>query len=358
MESLLKRNRFVVFCTFIFMAGKKRILFIVNPASGTSGKKIYIQSLIKRRLDLNTYDYKIVKTEYVGHATELAKAAANEGVDIVCAVGGDGTVNEVARGLLHSKTALAILPSGSGNGLARHLRIPTEPQMAINVINKGVVQPMDYGKVNDKPFFCTCGVGYDAFISQKFAQSDKRGPVTYIENVLNTSLKYNPETYDVEIVTGDDNECKHETFKAFLISCANASQYGNNAYIAPDASVRDGMMDVIIIEPFSAIEVPQLAIQLFNGTITKNSHIKTFKCRKLNIHRSKTGAVHYDGDPVEMGEDVSVELVPGGLLCVSPQKEGVPGINERVQSFFVEQLHNIYNRTEAVIHGAVTRVEK
>lgn len=333
----------------INMAEKKRIMFIVNPVSGTSGKKKYIQKLIKAHLDKEAYDFEIVKTEYGGHATELAKKAAEEGADIVCAIGGDGTVNEVASGLLHTKTALAIIPSGSGNGLARHLRIPTEPQMAIDVINKGLVQSMDYGTVNDKPFFCTCGVGFDAFISQRFAESDKRGPITYIENVLNTSLKYHSETYDVEIVNGDDNEGQHKTFKAFLISCANASQYGNNAYIAPEASVRDGVMNVIIIEPFSPIDVPQLAIQLFNGTITQNSHIKTFKCKKLIIHRSKPGAVHYDGDPTEMGETVSVELVAGGLMCVSPQEEGVPDMEKRVQSFFIENFHNMYNRTEAAI---------
>ena len=333
------------------MVDKKRIRFIVNPASGTSGKKTYIQNLIKEKLDGGVYDYEIVKTEHRGHATDLAKDAAQGGIDIVCAIGGDGTVNEVASGLLSTETALAIIPSGSGNGLARHLRIPVEPQMAIDVINKGLVQSMDYGIVNGRPFFCTCGVGFDAFISQRFAKSDKRGPITYIENVLNTSLKYHPETYDVEIVGEEgEKEGKHKIFKAFLISCANASQYGNNAYIAPEASVRDGMMNVIIIEPFAAIEVPQLAIQLFNGTITQNSRIKTFKCRKLVIHRSKPGAVHYDGDPTEMGEDVSVELVPGGLQCVSPPKEGVPGVEERVQSFFSEHFHNIYNRTEAVIH--------
>lgn len=325
---------------------KKKILFVVNPKSGTSGKKRYVQKLIKERLDKNIYDYEIVKTEHAGHATELAEKAARDGVDIVCAVGGDGTVNEIARGLLHTKTALAIIPSGSGNGLARHLRIPTEPLMAIKVINKGLVQAMDYGLVNDHPFFCTCGVGFDAFISQRFADAGRRGPTTYIENVLESSLNYRSETYDVEILDAGGDECKHEVIKAFLISCANASQYGNNAYIAPEASVRDGMMNVIIIEPFSAIEVPQLAIQLFNGTITQNSHIKTFKCKKLVIHRSKPGAVHYDGDPTEMGENVSVELVPGGLLCLSPSKEGMPDMEERVQSFFLDNFRNVYNRTE------------
>ncbi|MDE6000674.1 MAG: acylglycerol kinase family protein, partial [Bacteroidaceae bacterium] len=161
------------------MAEKKTIQFIVNPISGTSGKRFVIK-LIEEYLDKSRYnDYTIVQTRWVGHATELAKEAARQGVDVVCAIGGDGTVNEVAGGLVHTQTALAIIPSGSGNGLARHLRIPTDPLSAIKIINRGLVHTMDYGVVNGRPFFCTCGVGFDAFISQRFAESGKRGPVAY-----------------------------------------------------------------------------------------------------------------------------------------------------------------------------------
>ena len=268
---------------------KKKIVFIVNPISGTSGKK-FVLRLIDEYLDRNLYDYEVVKTERMGHATELAREAVAQKADIVCSIGGDGTVNEVASGLIHTRTALAIIPSGSGNGLARHLRIPTDPLSAIKILNRGLVQEMDYGTVNGKPFFCTCGVGFDAFISQKFAESGKRGPVSYLENVLNGSLSYHPETYDVDIVNNVSGEEMHQVHKAFLISCANASQYGNNAYIAPSASVRDGIMDVTIIEPFTAIEAPQIAIQLFNGTIEQNSRIKTFQCQKVTSFQAWRGA--------------------------------------------------------------------
>ena len=218
------------------MADKKRIIFIVNPVSGTSGKN-FVLKLIEDYLDKTAYDHEVMKTEHVGHATELARQASEKGVNIVCAIGGDGTVNEVATGLVHTQTALAIIPSGSGNGLARHLRIPTDPLSAIKIINRGLTQPMDYGIVNGRPFFCTCGVGFDAFISQRFAESGKRGPVSYIENVLNSSLNYHPETYELDIVNNREGEEVHQIYKAFLISLANASQYGNNAYSAPSASV-------------------------------------------------------------------------------------------------------------------------
>ena len=343
------------------MAKKKRIIFIVNPVSGTSGKT-FVLKLIEDYLDKTVYDHEVMKTEHVGHATELAQQAAEKGVDIVCAIGGDGTVNEVATGLVHTQTALAIIPSGSGNGLARHLRIPTDPLSAIKIINRGLTQPMDYGLVNGRPFFCTCGVGFDAFISQRFAESGKRGPVSYIENVLNSSLNYHPETYELDIINNREGEevhqihhhrhhhhLVHQIHKAFLISLANASQYGNNAYIAPSASVRDGMMDVTIIEPFLAIEAPQMAIQLFNGTIEQNSRIKTFQCQKAIIRRARPGIVHYDGDPMQTEKDVEVEIVHNGLMCVSPSEEGVPTVEVRVQNFITEQFKNMYNKTEELI---------
>ena len=339
------------------MAKKKNILFIINPISGTSGKN-FVVKLVEDYLDKTLYDYDVVKTEYVGHATELAQKATKGGADVVCAIGGDGTVNEVACGLVHTQTALAIIPSGSGNGLARHLRIPTDPLSAIKIINRGRTQCMDYGIVNDRPFFCTCGVGFDAFISQRFAQSGKRGPVSYLENVLNSSLNYHPETYEIDIINNKEGQEVHEVHKAFLISCANASQYGNNAYIAPSASVRDGIMNVTLIEPFTALEAPQIAIQLFNGTIDQNSRIKTFQCKRAIIRRSKPGVVHFDGDPMQTGETVNVELVHNGLMCVSPSEEGVPAVEVRVQDFITEHFRNMYFKTEELIQQNIRKGQR
>jgi diacylglycerol kinase family enzyme len=217
---------------------------------------------------------------------------------------------------------------------------------------------MDYGLMNNRPFFCTCGVGFDAFISQRFAESGKRGPASYLENILKSSLNYHPETYEVEMVNKLDGKDVHETCKAFLISCANASQYGNNAYIAPSASVRDGIMDVTILEPFTAIEAPQIAIQLFNGTLSQNSRIKTFQCQKLTIHRSSAGVAHFDGDPIQTGKTIQVELVPNGLLCLSPREEGVPDVEERVQSFITENIRNMYSKTEEIIQENLRRSQR
>ena len=290
----------------------KKITFIVNPISGTQGKEL-ILNLLNEKIDKEKYIWNVVNTERAGHAIEIAAQAARENVDIVVAIGGDGTINEIGRSLVHTKTALGIIPCGSGNGLARHLHIPMEPKKALEIINDGVMDSIDYGKINGVDFFCTCGVGFDAFVSLKFANAGKRGSLTYLEKTLQESLTYQPETYELET---EDGICK---YKAFLIACGNASQYGNNAYIAPQATLNDGLLDVTILEPFTVLDVPALAFQLFNKTLDQNSRIKTFRCRKLRIHRDNPGVVHFDGDPMQADEDINIEIIQRGLYVVVPR---------------------------------------
>ncbi len=288
------------------MLTKKNIVFIMNPISGTV-KKAGIPNLIEKYLDKDKFSYTIKLTEYAGHATKIACKAKDEHVDIVVAIGGDGTINEVGRALIQSDTAMGILPCGSGNGLARHLMLPMDLKKAIGVINDCETHRLDYGLIDGHPFFCTCGMGFDAYISMKFAQAGKRGPVTYLENVLKEGIKYEPETYKIQ-----SEEYTIEQ-KAYLISCANASQYGNNAYIAPQASMSDGLLDVIIMDPFDMLDAPQISIDMFNKTLNKNAKIKTFKSKHLSIQREKPGYIHYDGDPVMAPANVDIQIVSKGI---------------------------------------------
>ena len=288
---------------------KKRLLFIANPISGTHDKQPIIDSL-PLFLPEDRFSWEVKWTTHRGHAAELAQEASAQGVDVCVAIGGDGTVNEVARSLRHSHTALAIIPMGSGNGLARHIQIPMDPDGALHVLAQCQIKALDYGIINDMPFFCTCGVGFDAFISEKFAGSGKRGLMTYIENTLKGGLTYQPDTYELEI----DGQTEHH--KAFLIACGNASQYGNNFYITPQASMSDGLLDVTIMEPFNVLEAPQIVMQMLNKTLDTNSRIRTFRCQSLKIHRPEPGVIHYDGEPAEAGTDIDVQLVPKGLRVV------------------------------------------
>ena len=323
------------------MEKKTEIVFIINPISGTHSKD-EIPAIIENRLDKEKFDYELCFTEYAGHAAEIASDCAGK-KDAVVAVGGDGTVNEVARSLVHTSTALGIIPCGSGNGLARHLCLPMDVKKAVDMINVCKIEEFDYGVINGLPFFCTCGMGFDAFISLKFAEAGKRGPITYIENVLKEGLKYKPETYEVEDETGA------RRYKAFLIACANASQYGNNAYIAPGATMKDGEMDVIIMEPFNAFDAPQIAADLFMKTHGNNSKIKTFRAKQIHIHRKQPGAIHFDGDPMMTDADINVHIEHNGIrILTNPEAIEDASQPNFLLNAFSDFFNNINNVREDI----------
>ena len=337
---MLFSDLFRIFASY--MNQKRQITFIINPISGNHSKDV-IPKIIDTRLDKELFDYELRMTEYAGHAAEIAYECTEEGRDIVVAVGGDGTVNEVARSLTHSNTALGIIPCGSGNGLARHLCLPMDTKKSIDIINACKIEAFDYGVINRQPFFCTCGMGFDAFISLKFAEAGKRGPITYVENVLKEGLKYKPETYEVEDETGA------KKYKAFLIACANASQYGNNAYIAPGATMKDGEMDVIIMEPFNALDAPQIAADLFMKTLGNNSKIKTFRAKNIHIHRKEPGAIHFDGDPMMMDTDIDVHIEHEGIkILTNPEAIEDASQPNFLLNAFSDFFNNINNVREDI----------
>ena len=178
---------------------KRSIVFIINPISGTQSKDNIIE-LISQHLDQDKFNYQIARTEYAGHATLLAQEHVEKGCVCGCGYWGRRLRSmEIARSLRTYVRGLGVIPCGSGNGLARHLRIPMDPLGSIKVLNRFDIECLDYGKINDVPFFCTCGVGFDAFVSSKFAHSEKRGVLTYLENTLREGLKYKPDTYEIEI---------------------------------------------------------------------------------------------------------------------------------------------------------------
>jgi len=285
---------------------KSKIAFIINPFSGT-GKKEDIPALIQQTLDTMLYDPEIVYTEYRGHGTELAKSFVHKHFQVVVAVGGDGTVNEVGRSLVHTNTSLGIVPIGSGNGLARHLGIPMNIKKAIKQLNRSEPILMDYGIVNNRPFFCTCGTGFDAYVSTEFAKGKKRGVMSYIEKIITGYFSYKSQNYHL---VGDGIDLKS---KAFVITFANASQWGNNAYIAPQASVQDGKLDISIMSSFPIIAIPTLALQLFAKTIDKDLFMTTLRSKDITLVREESGPFHYDGEPYEEGKEIQIKTIPDGL---------------------------------------------
>ncbi len=303
----------------------KKIQAIINPISGV-GSKRKIPKMLEEMCDKSGHSLAISFTEYAGHASELTRRAIDEGAQVILAVGGDGTVNEIARAMLHSDAVLGIIPKGSGNGLARELHIPIDVKGALEVIRKGMVTTIDSCMANDRIFFCTCGVGFDAAVSQKFANEKHRGSLTYIKNTVEEYLSYKPEPY--ELVVDDDQTIKE---RAFLVACANASQYGNNAFIAPHANIEDGKMDVTILAPFTPLDIAPLAIQLFTKQIDRNSKIRTLQAREVTIVRQKPGVMHLDGEPVMADSRVHIKILPRSLKIFTPEQVS---FTEEVYNFF------------------------
>ena len=295
------------------MNPKRKIVFVYNPTSGTI-RLIPVIPIIERFVNRDLYDFSIVSTQYRGHATELARQYAAQNYDAVIAVGGDGTVNEVGRGLIGTNTALGIIPCGSGNGLARHLGISMDPFKAVKWLDKSIFSEIDYGMIEDHPFFCTCGVGFDAKVTDTFSKAGTRGVLTYMESILREIATYKDKTYKLSF----DNSS--ETFDCFIVTCANADQWGNNAFIAPTASLRDGLMDVVVIHPFTPLDAPLLAFQLFNKLIDRNPKVTVRRCAQMTITRDSEGPAHYDGEPVTLGKEIHVRMIKGGLKVLIPNK--------------------------------------
>lgn len=290
-----------------------KALLIINPISGTLPKDD-LEARVREKLEPSGYDITTVTTEYAGHGAELARHAVEEGYDVVLAAGGDGTVNEIASTLRDTPVALGILPFGSGNGLARHLGVSIDVDHALDIITKKNVQPCDYGTVNDLPFFCTFGLGFDAKVSKEFALMPTRGLATYVKSALQEYMSYSPMEY--EIFAG--GECMR--VKAFLVAVCNASQYGNNAFIAPSASIRDGFLDIVIIHSGNPITRAIAGVELFTGRLEHNVLIQTLRVRKATI-RHLPGPAHLDGEPRMMPQTLEVECHHGKInMLIDPDK--------------------------------------
>ena len=281
-----------------------------------------LPKLIMQTLDSEQWLPNITFTEYAGHAVELARQYARMGFDAVVAVGGDGTVNEVARGLVmgygnrpvSERTALGIMPMGSGNGFARHLGIPIRPQKAIEMINHSEPISVDYGLANGKLFVSTCGTGFDALIADHFAGSSKRGFSTYLQNIIHDAFSYHAQTYHI---VGDGLDVTH---KAFLITFANANQWGYEALIAPKASIQDGKMDIMLMSSHALLGSASLALRLFAGSIDDSHFMDTLRAREVTLEREEAAPFHIDGDPVEMEKDIHIRIVEDGLRVLAEKR--------------------------------------
>lgn len=289
----------------------KKILFIVNPISG-AGKNNPLEKYIEERFGNPDFSYKIVHTERPGHATDLSKTAVAEGTDIIVAVGGDGTVNETARAIIGTECALGIIPTGSGNGLARHLKLPFNIKKAIDNIGVGKFIKIDTATLDDKVFLSMAGVGYDAHVAKKFAKAGKRGFLTYFKIVSSDYKGYKPRKYKLIL----DGKTIKRT--AFMVSFANSNQFGNNTSIDPNAKLDDGYIDVCIVRKVPMIRLPFVLPLLFIGKFDKTFYIEIIRAKTITIKRKKGKAIHLDGDPYDSGKQFEIKIYPLSLKIIVP----------------------------------------
>ncbi|RAU82049.1 diacylglycerol/lipid kinase family protein [Pontibacter arcticus] len=287
------------------------IRFIINPTSGPRNK-VDVAARINLLLDQTKYKPDIVYTTHAGHAPELAREAAEAGYEVVVAVGGDGTMNEVAKGLLHSDTALGILPRGSGNGLARHLQIPLQLDKAILALNNGVKSRIDSGSINGHPFFTTAGIGFDAYISSVFAGNKKRGLQTYVELILKEIRKYKHLPVTVTI------NGQSISTDCFVMAFANAAQYGNNAYIAPLADIRDGLLDVCLIRQLDFVKALNLSYCMLAKQLANADSAEYFKTTNVEIETEEPMMFHADGEFIGKAKQFEVQTLPLSLHVILP----------------------------------------
>jgi diacylglycerol kinase (ATP) len=288
---------------------KSKVLFIINPVSGGK-KKDEVPGLIHQHLDTAKYEHAIVYSTGVKHARTLAAEAAGE-YNMVVAVGGDGTINEVASSLVNTDIICGIIPFGSGNGLARFLQIPMDIVAAIKNINNARVESIDAGQVNGKYFFNMAGMGFDAHISEVFSHDKKRGFGAYIKSSFREVTNYRSQVYKMEI------DGKLYERQAFMLSFANSSQYGNNAHISPMASVQDGLLDVCVVKPFPLYKFIVMGLIMFTKTAHKSKYVEIINGKKIIIKREQEGPIHLDGEPRIMGADIEVNVLPSALKIIS-----------------------------------------
>jgi len=302
-----------------YLLPQKRAAFIVNPKAGTNLQK-NIREAIDNHLNHNRFVYGIFETEYAGHGIELARKAIAEGYEMVVVVGGDGSVNEIAPALIGSDAALGIIPAGSGNGLAMHLGYGRQVANAVKKLNTAIVQRIDVGLLNGRPFFNVAGIGFDGLVSNLMKGSSSRGFIPYFLKSVEAGLTYTPYECRIEL---DDRAF---TEKCFAIAVANGPMYGYNVQIAPDAQLDDGFFEVVILKDAPRWQYFAAVPSTLNGKIYEAEFVEHFTTSKVVIHADKPLHVHVDGEGLLLQETLTFEIKPKALNILVPVKNTLKAI--------------------------------
>lgn len=292
---------------------KKSVLFIVNPVSGVNhSKKAGIEQVIAESLDGSRFTWSVQFTESALHAYELSKAASTDGVDIIAAVGGDGTANRVIKGMYGSNSIFSLIPAGSGNGLARFLGIPLELSESISLINQEKTRKIDTVNINNELFASIAGVGFDAMVAKKFSKAERRGFFTYFHIALQAYPSYRPRKYRMVV---DGIEVQR---KALFVSFANSNQFGYNTVISPEASIDDGLVDVCIVQKAPVISAPYILGLLWRNKLEMSGYLEVIRAKEVVLTRNRDKKINLDGEPVRVGKDLHIRVNPQSLSIIVP----------------------------------------
>ncbi len=287
-----------------------RIRFIINPISGT-GKQKGIEKLIEKNI---SFSYDTFYTRKAGDATLLAKEAIDEKIDVVIVVGGDGTVNECAKALVNSNTALGVIPSGSGNGFAYHIGMKKKIADTIIQLNNCTITTIDSCTANGNVFVNVSGIGFDAHIADLFSTLKKRGFFNYIKLIAKEVFAYESTKYKLKF------EDKVMQTKAYLIAFANASQYGNDFRISPNAKLNDGLIDFVIVKKFAKWRIPLFLLEIISGKIHLSKYIDIIKTKEMRIETTNP-LVHLDGEPITLSKTITLKNHPKSLKIFAPNEK-------------------------------------
>jgi diacylglycerol kinase (ATP) len=285
-----------------------KALFIVNERAGRR-RDFEVTAVIEKAWSA---DHEVLGCGRKEDLPAMIDRAESEGFDVVFAVGGDGTVHETAKALIGRRPALGVLPIGSGNGFARHIGLPLDPAAALAAGRGGKIVSIDTAVVNTHPFLGVMGIGFDAMIADRFASSSVRGLETYVREGLRAFSDFKPARYEI-MANGSTL-----TTNALVIAIANSGQYGNNARIAPLASLQDGLLDVVVIADTTVMEAAFLLARLFHGTINRARGVTSLQTARVTIRRESAGPAHLDGEPLTLSETLDVRVVPQSLRVLVP----------------------------------------
>ena len=291
----------------------EKIIFILNPVSGFFNlRRRKVERIIKKYIKKECLHGEIRYSKYAGHTTELVKQAIDEHAKTVVVAGGDGSINEAACSLVYTDTALGIIPCGSGNGLAHHLKIPFNIHKSLQIIKEHHVKEADTIKINDRYVFSVAGIGLDAMVAERYHLAKRRGFLTYLRSIFIEYANHTPETFTIKTDSMEIQE------KCASLIFANSNQFGYNFRIAPQADLFDGYMDVVIIKKMPFISASLSSLQIWTGNAAKCLYISSFKTKKVSIIREREGVMNIDGDPFKSEKNIEVEILPSALKLIVP----------------------------------------